>query len=136
MLVPVLLLCLSCAKKQEDEKTQLVLTVQDGTADRKSDATEIQAKEELPAEDKVNGFRFETTDEMVYCIGEGVIVRREPGLDGEATGVLNRGAYVQRIGKNGKWSRILINGTSVYVSADFLSAYPPREKSEEAETSP
>ena len=68
---------------------------------------------------------------MVYCTGDGVKLRKKPGLDGEVVGYLDRGAYVHRIGKNLKWSRIQQNGKPVYISADYLSAEAPETEAPE-----
>lgn len=82
------------------------------------------------AEDVVNGFRFTSCDEMVYCIGHGVHLREKPGLDGETVGTLKYGAYVHRIGKNAKWSRLLVDGETVYAASEFLSPYAPEPESD------
>lgn len=133
-LVLVLALLCACGRKQETEKTQLILTIQ-GSEAGETKKTDLQAVPD--PEDQVNGFRFESCDEMVYCIGEGVKLRDQPGLDGEEVGVLPYGAYVQRIGKNKRWSRILVNGLRVYAAAEYLSAYPPETEAEETkETKP
>ena len=133
-LVLVLALLCACGRKQETEKTQLILTIQ-GSEAGETKKTDLQAAPD--PEDQVNGFRFESCDEMVYCIGEGVKLRDQPGLDGEEVGVLPYGAYVQRIGKNKRWSRILVNGLRVYAAAEYLSAYPPETEAEETkETKP
>ena len=82
----------------------------------------------------MNGFRFEACDEMVYCIGDGVKLRRKPGMDGEVIGYMFRGKRVQRIGRNSKWSRILWEGTRIYVAAEYLSPYPPETEASSGET--
>ncbi|GEM_PF-352031 len=133
-LVLVLALLCACGRKRETEKTQLILTIQ-GSEAGETKETDLQAAPD--PEDQVNGFRFEGCDEMVYCIGEGVKLRDQPGLDGEEVGVLSYGAYVHRIGKNKRWSRILVNGLRVYAAAEYLSAYPPETEAEETkETKP
>ena len=77
---------------------------------------------------------IEACDEMVYCIGDGVKLRRKPGMDGEVIGYMFRGKRVQRIGRNSKWSRILWEGTRIYVAAEYLSPYPPETEAPSGET--
>ena len=123
LLLSVFVLLLSgCGKKPEEERNSLVITAAEtaGTVTVTA-GTGSSGK----TTDTVNGFRFESCDEMVYCTGDGVKLRKKPGLDGEVVGHLDRGAYVQRIGKNIKWSRIRQDGKIVYISADYLSADPP-----------
>lgn len=121
LLMSVLLLA-GCGKKPEEERNSLVITAAETAATfNVSAGTDISGKKT----DTVNGFRFETCDEMVYCTGDGVKLRKKPGLDGEVVGYLDRGAYVHRVGKNIKWSRIQRDAKWVYISADYLSADPP-----------
>jgi len=112
--------CAGCGKKEEEERQSLVLTVAETAEEDRRDTRASSA--DL---DTVNGFRFEDCDEMVYCTGDGVKLRRKPGMDGEVAGYLEKGAYVHRIGKNSKWSRILRDGRRVYIAAEYLSPYPP-----------
>ena len=58
-------------------------------------------------------------------------------MDGEVIGYMFLGKKVQRIGRNSKWSRILWEGTRIYVAAEYLSPYPPETEapSGEEETS-
>ena len=120
LLAALAALLAGCGKKKEEERQSLVLTVAE-TADEDRRETRASSADL----DTVNGFRFETCDEMVYCTGEGVKLRRKPGMDGEVTGYLSKGARVHRIGKNSKWSRILRDGYRVYIAAEYLSPYPP-----------
>ena len=125
-MIPALLMAAvllsGCGKKPEEERNSLVITAAETAATFTVGAgTDISGK----TTDTVNGFRFETCDEMVYCTGDGVKLRKKPGLDGEVVGYLDRGAYVHRVGKNIKWSRIQRDGKWVYISADYLSANPP-----------
>lgn len=125
-MIPVLLMSVlllsGCGKKPEEERNSLVITAAETAAMfTVSGGTDISGK----TTDTVNGFRFETCDEMVYCTGDGVKLRKKPGLDGEVVGYLDRGAYVHRVGKNIKWSRIQRDAKWVYISADYLSADPP-----------
>ena len=85
------------------------------------------------AVDIVNGFRFEACDEMVYCTGDGVKLRRKPGMDGEVIGYMFLGKKVQRIGRNSKWSRILRDGKRIYAAAEYLSPYPPETEAPSGE---
>ena len=113
----------------EQEAGQTAAAGRNGNAPLKASPSGASAGTDI-----VNGFRFEHCDEMVYCIGEGVRLRKKPGLDGELAGKLRYGAYVQRIGRNAKWSRLLVNGERVYAAAEYLSPYPP--ETEAAEESP
>ena len=54
-------------------------------------------------------------------------------MDGEVIGYMFRGKKVQRIGKNSKWSRILWEGTRIYVAAEYLSPYPPETEAPSGE---
>ena len=123
-------LMVSCGKKDEDEKMSVVLTVAETSA--KDDGGE-EAETKPESVDIVNGFRFEACDEMVYCTGDGVKLRRKPGMDGEVIGYMFLGKKVQRIGRNSKWSRILWEGTRIYVAAEYLSPYPPETEAPSAE---
>ena len=89
-----------CGKKEEEERQSLVLTVAETAEEDRRDTRASSA--DL---DTVNGFRFEDCDEMVYCTGDGVKLRRKPGMDGEVAGYLEKGAYVHRIGKNSNVKR-------------------------------
>ena len=129
VLVPALLI--SCGKKEENEKMSVVLTVAETSAENDG---EKEAETQQEPVDIVNGFRFEACDEMVYCIGDGVKLRRKPGMDGEVIGYMFRGKRVQRIGRNSKWSRILWEGTRIYVAAEYLSPYPPETEAPSGET--
>ena len=124
-------LMVSCGKKEEDEKMSVVLTVAETSA--KDDGGE-EAETKPESVDIVNGFRFEACDEMVYCTGDGVKLRRKPGMDGEVIGYMFLGKKVQRIGRNSKWSRILWEGTRIYVAAEYLSPYPPETEAPSGET--
>ena len=129
LLLSVFVLLLpGCGKKPEEERNSLVITAAEtaGTVTVTS-GTGSSGK----TTDTVNGFRFESCDEMVYCTGDGVKLRKKPGLDGEVVGYLDRGAYVHRIGKNLKWSRIQQDGKPVYISADYLSAEAPETETPE-----
>ena len=121
----------SCGKKEENEKMSFVLTVAETSAE---DDGGKEAETKPEPVDIVNGFRFEACDEMVYCTGDGVKLRRKPGMDGEVIGYMFRGKKVQRIGKNSKWSRILWEGTRIYVAAEYLSPYPPETEAPSGET--
>lgn len=125
-MIPVLLMSVlllsGCGKKPEEERNSLVITAAETAATFTVSAGKDSSGKKT---DTVNGFRFETCDEMVYCTGDGVKLRKKPGLDGEVVGYLDRGAYVHRIGKNVKWSRIQRDAKWVYISADYLSADPP-----------
>ena len=123
-------LLVSCGKKEEDEKMSVVLTVAETSA-KDDGGKEAETKPE--SVDIVNGFRFEACDEMVYCTGDGVKLRRKPGMDGEVIGYMFLGKKVQRIGKNSKWSRILWEGTRIYVAAEYLSPYPPETEAPSGE---
>lgn len=123
-------LLVSCRKKEEDEKMSVVLTVAETSAE---DDGGKEAETKPEPVDIVNGFRFEACDEMVYCTGDGVKLRRKPGMDGEVIGYMFRGKCVQRIGKNSKWSRILWEGTRIYVAAEYLSPYPPETEAPSVE---
>ena len=123
-------LLVSCGKKEEDEKMSVVLTVAETSA-KDDGGKEAETKPE-PV-DIVNGFRFEACDEMVYCTGDGVKLRRKPGMDGEVIGYMFLGKKVQRIGRNSKWSRILWEGTRIYVAAEYLSPYPPETEAPSGE---
>ena len=135
-MIPVLLMSVlllsGCGKKPEEERNSLVITAAETAATFTVSAGKDSSGKKT---DTVNGFRFETCDEMVYCTGDGVKLRKKPGLDGEVVGYLDRGAYVHRIGKNVKWSRIQRDAKWVYISADYLSADPP-PTSEPPETQP
>lgn len=118
-----------CGKKTESEKMSVVLTVAETTGEARESSAETPT---LPARvDVVNGFRFEPCDEMVYCIGEGVKLRKKPGKDGEVAGYMHKGKYVHRIGRNAKWSRLLWNGKRLYAAAEYLSPYPPETEAAE-----
>lgn len=120
-------LLVSCAKKEEDEKMSVVLTVAETSAEDDSG----KEPETLPERvDMVNGFRFESCDEIVYCTGDGVKLRKKPGMDGEVIGSMSRGKRVHRIGKNTKWSRILRDGKRIYIASEYLSPYPPETEAE------
>lgn len=131
-------LLLPACGKQTDQPKSTVLSAagseRESQQDSDSEQQEESESEASSAEwDIVNGFRFEHCDEMVYCVGEGVRLRKKPGLDGEQVGTLRYGAYVQRIGKNAKWSRILVNGERLYVASNYLSPYPPETEAETGE---
>ena len=127
-------LLVSCAKKEEDEKMSVVLTVAETSAEDDSGKEPDTLPERV---DMVNGFRFESCDEIVYCTGDGVKLRKKPGMDGEVIGYMSRGKRVHRIGKNSKWSRILRDGKRIYIASEYLSPYPPETEapSGEEETS-
>ncbi len=127
------LLFTACGKKQEEGPSSLVITAAEtmGTV-----TITAGAESSGPKVDTVNGFRFVECDEMVYCTGDGVKLRKKPGLDGEVVGALDRGAYVHRVGKNLKWSRIQRDAKLVYISADYLSADPPETEAPEEEEDP
>ena len=55
-------------------------------------------------------------------------------MDGEVIGYMFLGKKVQRIGRNSKWSRILWEGTRIYVAAEYLSPYPPETEAPSGET--
>ncbi len=139
LLVPgtVLILCAfllaGCRKKPEEERNSLVITAAEtmGTV-----TITAGAENSGPRVDTVNGFSFVECDEMVYCTGDGVKLRKKPGLDGEGVGALDRGAYVHRVGKNLKWSRIQRDAKLVYISADYLAADPPETAAPEEEEDP
>ena len=54
-------------------------------------------------------------------------------MDGEVIGYMFLGKKVQRIGRNSKWSRILWEGTRIYVAAEYLSPYPPETEAPSGE---
>ena len=123
-------LLVSCRKKEEDEKMSVVLTVAETSAEDDSG----KEPETLPERvDIVNGFRFEACDEIVYCTGDGVKLRKKPGMDGEVIGYMSRGKRVHRIGKNSKWSRILRDGKRIYAASEYLSPYPPETEAPSGE---
>ena len=128
VLAPALLV--SCRKKEEDEKMSVVLTVAETSAE---DDGEKEAETQPERVDIVNGFRFESCDEIVYCTGDGVKLRKKPGMDGEVIGYMSRGKRVHRIGKNSKWSRILRDGKRIYAAAEYLSPYPPETEAPSGE---
>lgn len=130
LLAAAALLLSGCGKKPEEERNSLVITAAETAGTVTLSAGSGSAGKTA---DTVNGFRFEVCDEMVYCTGDGVKLRKKPGLDGEVVGHLDKGAYVHRIGKNVKWSRIQRDTKRVYVSADYLSAEPPETDAPETE---
>ena len=127
-------LLVSCGKKEETEKMSVVLTVAETFEESTGSGNETAASVPSQRVDVVNGFRFEPCDEMVYCTGDGVKIRKKPGMDGEVIGSMNRGKYIHRVGKNSKWSRILWNGKKVYAASDYLSPYPPETEASETES--
>ncbi len=119
-----------CGRKKEEERLSVVITA----AETVQAVTEAQTEEQKT--DIVNGFHFERCDEMVYCTGEGVKLRKKPGMDGEVAGYMNRGRYVHRIGRNVKWSRLQIDGKRLYAATEYLSPYPPETEAPETEALP
>ncbi|MBQ7534090.1 MAG: hypothetical protein IJT43_00545, partial [Stomatobaculum sp.] len=79
-------LLVSCGKKEETEKMSVVLTVAETSGESTGGGKETAASVPSERVDVVNGFRFESCDEMVYCTGDGVKLRKKPGMDGEVVG--------------------------------------------------
>lgn len=72
---------------------------------------------------------FTSVNETVYATGS-VNVRKSWSTSSEVVGSLSEGQSITRTGKgdNG-WSRVTFNGSTAYVSSQYLTAEKPEEKS-------
>lgn len=118
-----------CGSGKKEERESMVLTLaapSESCACADDPNTQTVAETEDVSSFSVNGFRFEVCDEMVYVNADGINLREKPGRDGKIAGHLFLGKKVQRTGRNARWSRILVNGKTYYVSAELLSDTEPQ----------
>lgn len=97
-LLGLCLLFASCGKKS-----------QEGTA----------VQEATTEEDPTMG--FQTARDYVVTIRDGVKLFREPQLMVEAYTVLNKGVNLRRTGTKGRWTRVRLNDTSLYVESSSVN---------------
>lgn len=68
---------------------------------------------------------FTASSETVYVTGDNVRYRLTPDLNANnVSGTFSRGQKLTRVGKRAEWSAILVNGTEVYMSSQYLSTDP------------
>lgn len=68
---------------------------------------------------------FEKKDDTVYATTN-VVVRNKPSKDGAPVKNLLKGESVHRVGDNGSWTKIELNGYYYYIASQYLSEEQPR----------
>lgn len=74
---------------------------------------------------------FENCNDTVYVTCDTLRYRSSASVsDGSIAGRVYRGESFKRVGKNGNWSVILVNGTKRYAASEFLSTSAPKKEAE------
>jgi hypothetical protein len=117
-------------EKEFETKDTLVLNTDDtNSADNnvpKVTSMSVKKKEAVQS--------FADTDETAYVTADSVNIRKEPSTSSEVLKKLNKGTKVQRTGKNEEWSRIVVEGKTVFISTRFLTLEAPATQAAEAST--
>ncbi len=96
----LMLLLTGCGAKQETATTQ---------------STTEEEDESLLDDD---GFR--TIRDYIVTVQDNVTVRREPAENSEVYVTLDKGVELKRTGVGDQWTRVLINGTPLYVRSQYV----------------
>ncbi len=82
---------------------------------------------------------FYPIEDYVETVGDTINVRYEPSTDANIYELLGPGEVVKRTGYNEDWSRVVIDGDTVYIYSDYVvETEPPAEEtvSDEPEATP
>ena len=98
--------------------------------------TKLAVKKEEKQQSSGSGFTIAATDSTMYVTSDGLNVRSGYSTDDGILGGLSYGAsvkvtgVVQKDGQDYGWYQISFNGSTGYVSANFLSTSAPAQKAE------
>ena len=87
------------------------------TLGQKQNATTAATTED---DDLLDEDGFMAIRDYVVTLQDNVSVRREPSEDGEVYVTLDKGVDLFRTGANSVWTRVLINGTPLYIQSQYV----------------
>ncbi len=119
MMIFVMMLGIAGCGKEKNTPTTTVeetTTLETNTAEEVEQAIEQTTEEQLQKD--VQGFY--PVEDYVETVGDTINVRYEPSTDANIYELLGPGEVIKRTGYNEEWSRVLIDGDTVYIYSDYV----------------
>lgn len=120
MIFVLMLVVVGCGKDTSEKKTTeatVVTTQTDSTAM----PTQVQTTEATTEEQiQKDATGFYPIEDYVETVGDTINVRYEPSTDANIYELLGPGEVVKRTGYNEEWSRVVIDGDTVYIYSDYV----------------
>lgn len=105
---------LGCGSGKEEEPTVTQVENTEEPAEETAEKTEEEQPEETEPEET------QETEPVSMYAGSRVNVRSEASTESDIVAVLNRREEIQKIGEEGEWTKILLNGETCYVASAYL----------------
>ena len=105
---------LGCGSGKEEEPTVTQVENTEEPAEETAEKTEEEQPEETEPEE------MQETEPVSMYAGSRVNVRSEASTESDIVAVLNRREEIQKIGEEGEWTKILLDGETCYVASAYL----------------
>lgn len=105
---------LGCGSGKEEEPTVTQVENTEEPAEETAEKTEEEQPEETEPEET------QETEPVSMYAGSRVNVRSEASTESDIVAVLNRREEIQKIGEEGEWTKILLDGETCYVASAYL----------------
>ena len=109
---------LGCGSGKEEEPTVTQVENTEEPAEEPAEETAEKTEEEQPEETEPE--ETQETEPVSMYAGSRVNVRSEASTESDIVAVLNRREEIQKIGEEGEWTKILLDGETCYVASAYL----------------
>lgn len=109
---------LGCGSGKEEEPTVTQVENTEEPAEEPAEETAEKTEEEQPEETEPE--ETQETEPVSMYAGSRVNVRSEASTESDIVAVLNRWEEIQKIGEEGEWTKILLDGETCYVASAYL----------------
>ena len=109
---------LGCGSGKEEEPTVTQVENTEEPAEEPAEETAEKTEEEQPEETEPE--ETQETEPVSMYAGSRVNVRSEASTESDIVAVLNRREEIQKIGEEGEWTKIILDGETCYVASAYL----------------